>query len=394
MIFFRLARKFFDDAKILAYVSTFMYCLNPWFVRWGFTGMETSLAVFLVTGIFYLYFTERLRLMFFTLGLFTLVRPEAFLLLLIITVLVLYMKLKRNEFKVKEFVIWIMLSACLVIPFLVYAWLTFGTLVPNTVSGKSGSAFSFKVFYTQLYEIFRTLAGSSLPELLLSFSLIVYFVFKKTIVEKTIPLLLWISGLILVYVITDADIISRYLLIISPFLILLGLEFVHRFSAKNKSVLIITVAISSLLYSQFVFYKFVKPGTDNFTKGVNDCLKPLSIWIKENTPEGSRIFLNDVGVVGYFSERYIIDAAALINSDLMLNKKIMGFSLETRAHPFKMLGDIQADYIVERDTSELNNLHEYGKHRFELRFVRKFPSLGIRDSTPRYFKLYEVIKKD
>ncbi|MCX7877046.1 MAG: hypothetical protein N2510_00225 [Ignavibacteria bacterium] len=127
---------------------------------------------------------------------------------------------------------------------------------------------------------------------------------------------------------------------------------------------------------------------------MNECFKPLGIWIRENTPQNSRIFLNDVGVVGYYSQRYIIDAAALINRDLNLNRKIMSFELEKRAYPHKMLDEVVADYIIERDVNEENVLQESGNYRFELKLIKKFPSLGIRDSSPRYYKLYKVIKKN
>jgi hypothetical protein len=104
------------------------------------------------------------------------------------------------------------------------------------------------------------------------------------------------------------------------------------------------------------------------------------------------VLVNDVGAIGYYSGRYIIDAAALINRDLQLNKEIMETPVEKRMFTHNLLGFIQADYLIERDTAEADRLTGFNNLKLDLQISKKFPSLGISDNTPRFYKVYKIIK--
>jgi hypothetical protein len=202
----------------------------------------------------------------------------------------------------------------------------------------------------------------------------------------------WIISLSVLYIVTDADIISRYLLLVSPFLIIIGFN-AFQIINKKQFVQVLVIFVICVFYSQFIFYKFVKPSTDDFAKGMNECLIPTGKWLGENSPPGSRILVNDVGAIGYYSNRYIIDAAALINRDLELNKRIMSTPLIDRMETHRLLNFIEADYVVDRDTSELSYVSSFEKYDLNLELIRKFPSLGISDASPRFYKVYKVSKK-
>ena len=391
LLFFRIASFFFKD-DLMRFTATGMFVLNAWFVRWAFSGMETSFAVMLVVWIFLLFYTEKYNRMFFILGLFYLTRPEGFILFLVISFLVLINAIKQKNLNILCFIKYVLLTGIPVLIFLIYAKLSFGTFVPNTALGKSTLTLSPVVFIEQIKEISKTLAGAGLIEVLLSFVFILLAIRKKNF-QQTFPMLIWVFALLLLYIVTDADIISRYLLIISPFFILIGLKSIENLKFNQKFI-IIAVFLLSLFYSQFIFYKFVKPSTDDFIKGMNECLIPEGKWLKENTPPGSRILVNDVGAIGYFSERYILDAAALVNRDLELNKRIMNTPLEDRLQTHKLLKFINADYVIDRDTSETFSIIEFNRFSLNPEFMKKFPSLGISDPTPRYFKIYKVINKE
>lgn len=388
-LFYRLASFFFKD-DLTRYVATGIFLLNAWFVRWAFTGMETSFAVMLLVWIFLLFYTNKWQLMFFLLGLFYLTRPEGFVLFLVLFVVVLFTLKKKSELQLFSVLKYLLLTAIPVLIFLIYAKISFGTFMPNTALGKSTLTFNITVIVIQLIEISKTLAGASLVEVLLSI-LFIAVALKKRNSQNTLPLLLWIFSLTILYVVTDADIISRYLLIISPFFIIIGLKSLEKLIDK-RSIAIIAVYLISVFYSQFIFYKFVKPSTDDFAKGVNECFLPIAEWLSLNTPISSKILVNDVGVIGYYSNRYIIDAAALINRDLVLNREIMSSPLDDRMETHKLLKFIEADYVIDRDTSETNSVTEFGKYGLLLELTKKFPSLGISDPSPRYYKIYKIIK--
>jgi len=390
-LFYRLACIFFKD-EIVAAASAAVFTLNAWFVRWSFTGMETSFAVLLVVYIFLLYFRGRYSLMFFMLGLFYLTRPEGFILSIVIFVVVVYKSIKSEEFNAFVLGKFILFTAIPVLAFLIFAEKSFDTFVPNTALGKSTLTLSPVIFIEQVKEITKTLAGAGLVEILLSMLTIAFIIIKRDFFGLK-PFLFWILSLALLYIITDADIISRYLLIISPFLVIIGLTSVS-ITPKKRNLILTFVMIASVFYSQFIFYKFVKPSTDDFTEGMNQCLIPEGKWLNENTPENSQILVNDVGAIGYYSHRYIIDAAALINRDLELNRRIMSTPLEDRLVTHRLLNFIKADYVIDRDSTDIFKPMEFEKFSLKPELMKKFPSLGISDSSPRYFKIYKVSNKE
>lgn len=389
-LFYKLACNFFRDVLIAA-SCTALFTLNAWFIRWSFTGMETSFAVLLVVYIFLLFFRGRYSLMFFMLGLFYLTRPEGFILAIVLFVVVVFKSIKSKELNAAVLGKYVLYTAIPVTLFLIYAKLSFGTFVPNTALGKSTLTLNPAIFIEQIKEISKTLAGAGMVEVLLSLLTIAIIVIRREFFSLK-PLFLWIFSLTLLYIVTDADIISRYLLIISPFLVIIGMTSVSVLASKKKLVLS-AVLIVSVFYSQFIFYKFVKPSTNDFTEGMEQCLIPEGKWLNENTPRDSKILVNDVGAIGYFSNRYIIDAAALVNRDLELNKKIMSTPLEDRLVTHRLLNFIRADYVIDRDSADSFIPLQFEKFSLEPKLVKKFPSLGISDSSPRYFKIYKVSYK-
>jgi hypothetical protein len=260
--------------------------------------------------------------------------------------------------------------------------------LPNTVLGKSTLTITAQTIINQFIQIFKTLFASSLIEITLTLVYIIFF-FRRDNKNKTFVPLLWIFGFIILYVVTDADIISRYLLIISPFFILVGVSVFGKIKNFSTIKLIITYLIFAG-FSQFVFYLYVKQPVNNFSKGIEECLIPIGKWLNENTEPGSKILVNDVGAIGYYSNRYIIDAAALINSDIELNKKIMNTPLEKRMATHKLLDIVKADYVIERDSSSANILQNYQNINFTLLLVKEFQGLGIKDSSTKYYKVYSI----
>jgi len=389
-VFFRLARLLFSKAnkEFLSIITASLFTLNIWFIRWSFTGMETNLGVLCVLLIFYFYYNKNYSLCFFLLGLFLLVRPEGIFLSFVIFISLFIEKRISINRDYKNLLLYISLFLIPVIPFLVYAKLTFGTFVANTALGKSTLTLSFGIIMAQITEITKTLAPSSAIEIILSIGFVVYLIKKKQFSQYT-ALILWPAVLIIVYIITDADIISRYFMIIIPVYTLLAVKSVELLNKRFLSGAVVLFVII-LIISQVSFFKFVKPHTDNFSRGVDECLIPIGKWFNEKTPSNTKILVNDVGAIGYYSNRHIIDAAALINSDLDVNKKIMSIPLEKRMNPYNLLDFVYADYVIERDTAIGNSTIIVGGKTLSLELYKQFPGLGISDDKPKYYKVYYV----
>lgn len=373
-----------DNKASLQQLSTGIFILNVWFLRWAFTGLETSLAVFIILSLTYAVFKDRDYLTSTLAGFLFLIRPESFIFFIFF---VLYLLLFKKSWK--KSLICILIFAVLIIPWIIYARVAFGTIVPNTALGKSTFTFSFSVITEQLKRIAGTVVFSDAVELILSALSIIYLVRKKRINEYLL-IVFWILGLITLYIVTDADIISRYLLIMLPFFTLLGVQVLCVFPSKQK-IIAVTFFIAALFQSQVLYYTYVQPHVTNFSQGLNSCLIPIGKWTNENTPQNSIVLVNDVGAIGYYSGRYIIDAAALINMDLDLNKKIMATPVDERANTANLLKFVKADYLVQRDAFPEVKMFEPSLHKLEFIYSLEFPGLGISDPSPRFYKVYRVV---
>jgi 4-amino-4-deoxy-L-arabinose transferase-like glycosyltransferase len=389
IVFYRLAKLIFKDGNhFLAVLASSLFILNIWFIRWSFTGMETNLAVLSMLLIFYLYYKRNYALCFFLLGLFFLVRPEGIFLFIVILISLFIEKRKSVKQDFKNVLVYILLFLIPVVPFLIYAKITFGTFVPNTALGKSTLTLGFTIIQAQVTEIIKTLAPSSSIEIILGVLAVIYML-KKKLFLNYFALILWPFVLLFVYILTDSDIISRYFMIIIPVFTLLAVKSIEILSKKQFAAGI-SVFVLILIISQFSFYKFVKPHTDKFSQGVEECLIPIGKWFDENTPPGTRILVNDVGAIGYYSNRHIIDAAALVNRDLDMNKKIMLTPLEKRMNPYNLLEFVNADYVIERDSMLNDKSKTIDGKRLELVLYKIFPGLGISDDSPKYYKVYKI----
>jgi len=361
-------------------ISTAVFSLNIWFVRWAFTGMETSLAVFMVLLIFFFVYKEKYISASISLGIFYLIRPEGIVLFLVYFIFLIYKRVS-----VKVILYSCILFLVITVPFIVYAKIVFNTFVPNTAIGKTTFNFGLDIYLPELKRIFLTIFVSDAIGILLSILVIIY-VFRTKKIKDYLFMILWIIGLICLYVVTDSDIISRYLLIIIPFFTIIGFQALKIYPARLmilSSILFIII----LIQTQFIFYRSVKPATDNFTQGTNECLIAIGKWIDSSTPKESRVLVNDVGAIGYYSNRYIIDAAALINRDLELNRKIMHAPLEERQNTANLLKIASADYVILRDTVvDPIKINE----KLEFKFYREFPGLGISDQKVKYYSVYRV----
>lgn len=379
-----------EEKKFLIYLSAAIFILNIWFIRWSCTGMETNLALLFTLMILYYYSTNKFKMAFLLTGFLIFIRPESFLLFVIIFILLL---IRRKELKLTyhSFILFLLLFVLVIIPFFVYFYLSFGTIMPNTLLGKSTLTFSLNTIVYQLRAIVSTIAPASVIEIILSTVFLLYLI-KKNQLKEYLLFFVWPAALILLYVVTNADIISRYFITILPMFTVLGVKMIE-LSKNKKYIFGILLFIIILLQSEILFYRYIKPRTDDFAEGVKECFIPIGQWFNSNTKPGTKILVNDVGAIGYYSQRYIIDAAALVNRDLKLNKRIMQTPVEERTNTVNLLKFINADYLVERDSTPVNNLHTIDNYKLDFLFEKKFPSLGIADERPKYYKVYKLTKE-
>lgn len=390
-IFLRIAYKLSGNNFLISSLVVSLFMINSWVVRSTFTGMETSFAVLILLLTFYFYYCKRYRIVCFLLGVAILIRPESFVLLFIFLSIITYKHYKQKDLTISLLIQYICLTLILVIPFWIFAYIAFGTIVSNTSTGKAVLTGDLNVMFNQAKFILQIFFLTAPIEVILGICGLGFLIVKKRDINY-LPIVVWILGLLSLYIFTTTAVMARYLLVLYPFVLLLAVISIQYIKLSPKYISIALLSLS-LLYYQYSFYKIVKPYCIGFTNGVHQCLIPIGLWLDNNTPIGSTILVNDVGAIGYYSERYVIDAAALINRDLELNKKILALPIIEKEYPHFMLNFIRADYLIEKDTAKIKPLESVYNIKLEPCASFEFQQMWVFNPNPQYFTIYRIIYK-
>ena len=70
------------------------------------------------------------------------------------------------------------------------------------------------------------------------------------------------------------------------------------------------MALTSAILQAWLVY----PRT-RFTRGVDDNLIRVAEWVRDHTPRDALIATHEVGAIGYFCERRVIDSAGLVSPE-------------------------------------------------------------------------------
>ena len=78
-----------------------------------------------------------------------------------------------------------------------------------------------------------------------------------------------------------------------------------------------TIAYFSLVITSLVFFISGLLAYSEDVRIINKLMVKPALWLKENTEPDAIIAAHDIGAIGYFSERKIIDLAGLINPEIV-----------------------------------------------------------------------------
>ncbi|MFI5251196.1 MAG: hypothetical protein ACHQQQ_02085 [Bacteroidota bacterium] len=402
-LFYYLTFEIIRDGYV-ALFATLAFSMNVWFLRWAGTGMETSFAVLLVLTIAWFCIRNEYFLSLFFTALFTLVRPEGWLLVPLIMIDVYINSVdKRRALKlISGFLI---VFIALILPWMVYAYHTFGAIFPNTMFAKSNPNFDLVDAGYTFFDFGRTLILSDgVSVIILVFSILFlamspkstdqsdeeregerFYLFRQSFVPLS-----WVVLISLLYCLKGVNIISRYLLIVTPFIVIFSYLYFYKIFNQSRwsrysYVAMMVLSAFIMLQNQVAYNLIVKPGIQVFEQGMDDCLIPIGKWFNRNTPPGTVIFAADVGAIGYYSERPICDAAGLVSPSILEYFR-KGYTVE-RMYQEKLYLQQHAGYIVHRST-DMNALNN--DPGLTPVFTRVMYQLELAHPQPMYYTVYKV----
>ena len=318
LIVFLFRRHF--KAPYFGFFVAFLYAIFPTPWIWSISGMEVALYALCILASLYCFLEKKFSLSFLFLGLALLTRIDALVLLVAILMTVVF---TRQNLGWRPWLTLVLVLA----PWLLISTWYYGSPVPNSVVAK-------KIFYGELPE-FRSApleivkgfifgGKTNLVSNFYSFVMVIPFLlllifaligmvslFQFGLAYLILPL--WLGGYVVFFIVGKTHMHPWYF---SPFyavytpLVGLGLFQVWK-RLKFKPVVAALVLIFSLagfVYEGKTLVHFLGEyqKTENF-------LTEIAYWVKDQTKEGDTVYYSDIGKLGYFSGRTILDSVGIVS---------------------------------------------------------------------------------
>ncbi len=316
IIIYRLAQQL--RLAALSFVPALVFILWPRSIVADTSGLETSFFTLLIISSWY---CQRRRLWFYSVGLATLAgvtRPEGFFLLAIVLI---YNCIQDRQNLWAYFVG----PAIIVIPWLVFSYFYFGTIVPSTITGKLALYANLETDSPLEKLIYLLGLHHPLGWIMLAAAGIGgWWLYQKQNFGKLEAS--WLAAMTVFYTFSRTELFFWYFVPIYPIYIIFTSAalasvwdkltgwventFGTESSVSRPMQLALALAISvSLIYmcfSQAVYYK-------NYARYLNDVHRAIGLYLRDQAKPGDTVSAKYIGYTGYYSKLKVQDRDGMIN---------------------------------------------------------------------------------
>jgi hypothetical protein len=380
--------------------ATVAWAGHAWMLRWSLSGMETPLAVALVLGGCVAFTSSRpwgarAGIASVLWALAGLTRPECALLLPIWALLAIFDHGWPVGLLVAARSLWP--GALVLGGWLAFAAAWFGRLWPNTLAAKAAGGEGLSYHLEQLMRMSGIVGATDALPALVALALIgVRLVSGERPSARPALRFLpwaWMAVVPLLYMLRGVPVLSRYLVPLLPLLAWLAWSLLDRALARTRpraqAWAAASLAVLVLAQNAAVLARVVKPQVDTFTAGMRDGLEPWGRWFATHSRVDAVIAAPDIGALGYFSQRRVVDLAGLVTPAMV--PILQHVSPEDAVARFEFMKFSRPDFVVDRaDTAwDLER-----RSRFVSALTRigtaTLPNLGVSRPTPAVYSFYRV----
>lgn len=403
VLFLQLLRRDMRMPELRAFGVVAWSC-HAWMMRWSVSGMETPLAVALVLAGF-VAFTEgrqwgarpvRTGALW---ALAALTRPEAVFLLVLWGIFLIIDTDSRAG--LRRLVYGAMPPLVIYGGWLLFARLTFGTFWPNTLEAKVAGGEGWAYFAEQLLRQAQIVGATDAA---LAGALVAALVFggrrlwpDRWQAQRLLPWV-WITALPVLYTMRGVPVLSRYLLPLMPILAWLAWRAVERWwsgdapraeDRRGAALLGLGLLLLSVVPNLMVYQQKVVPQVESLSAGMRGSLIPWGRWLRANTPPGAMVAAPDIGAIGYFSERRVLDLAGLVTPGMVPILARMPQEDAVATFAFADVG--RPEVLIDRGPRALDLIERsaYGAALTSLGHA-SLPNLGIARPGEAVYTFYRV----
>lgn len=320
---FLYTKTLFTELRI-PLLASFLTISTGWLYFDALSGLETVLFITLM--LFTLYLLERKNLFYsLTLAAAILTRPEGwFLFLSILSFILFHFFRKRKGNFTKEIILPFSITILILLPYLLSNLRNTGSFLPNTAMNKTIFFGDIGLPIKKKLELF--LIGLKMFYLNLVYPLFpIIFIFPLFAREvyKWFHFIIFTFLFYLFYFFlfpgSTIHYWCRYQHIFYSFLIILVAEGFYNLSRRfQKNRLPLTILFLLLIsFNQVLSLLLVGKKYRSQIKSTEEVLIHLATYFKEKSPPDAVVATHDIGVLGYYSERKILDLVGLINPEMV-----------------------------------------------------------------------------
>ncbi len=324
VIFQKLFEEITKDTSNIPWAG-FLF-LFEWHLVWSVnSGMETILFIFFILIIFYYLITRKMEYLWvcwLLLGLVIFIRPDGITLIGPYLMLNFIYLIRKEIFAIKNVIFGLVVIISFVFLYALFNFQLAGEILPNTFFAKQAEyqVLYSKPLFSRIYEMFLvSLTGAGI--LLLPGFLYYLFV---SIIKKNWEILtayFWFFGYLLVYAVRLPVTYQhgRYVIPTIPIFLLLsvvGTYLLIRGALKKRKLLLFGYKIA-IIVVLFIFFLLGGRAFAEDVAIIQTEMVDTAIWINEKLPVTSVIAAHDIGALGFYADRQIVDLAGLISPEVI-----------------------------------------------------------------------------
>jgi hypothetical protein len=387
-------------SRRVALLGALAFAADAWFVRWSALGMESSAATcaaaLLVLASFDAYRSRAAAARFgAAAAIGALVRPELYLALPVFAAGALTLHPRPSA---RVVLAGLLVAAALLTPWLAFAQWHIGSLLPNTAGAKSGGLVLDPVTFLRKLSPVVQIVGSTQAVAVLALLGDLALARRRAVVLR--PglrfALLWMLALPLAYVAFDIQILSRYLLLITPAVCVSGWYALSALAARlgpRPAPAVLAAAALIAVAANAVFYaRVVVPPSRAFSEDLQRNMRGLAVYLHDHSMPDVVVAAADIGYLAYYSERRVLDLGGLVEPATARLREAHDYEeIVARGLYFDVPGYPRIDYLVDREhEADRFDGKVVNGHRFERVYSTVVRNLGIRKPGDYHYTLYRI----
>jgi len=207
---------------------------------------------------------------------------------------------------------------------------------------------------------------------------------------------LWPVLLVASFAVTGVQVVSRYLLIATPSILLLGVAGLRHLTGSSSISRVRMATAAALLFvalhaaeNLYVTFRVSAPAAREHAEGLRASLAAIGLWARTTTPPKTLFAVADIGAFGYYSDRPVLDLYGLVTPTM--GPIVVHEGYDRIVYDLRFEAVARPEYLVDRArTAARLTVAPEPDNPYRFLFSRTIPNLGITRPGTWAYSVYAI----